>query len=314
MSDLPNTVVLFGAGGFIGRNIVDALAPKVANLIGVTASGRDIPGCRSVVAMDKLASIPALPADTVVINVAAYRYNAQTFGKEQSQILESNVAIANAVYGFCAERDIKEVRLASSSAVYPASWDVLDDEREFNLNEWPNRGEAAYGWSKRWAEICAQLYQMLYGINTIAFRLSNPYGPYDTLDVKAAHVATAFVIKALMPGDTFEILGNADSERDFMYAGDVANAFLVSLSHRGENGVYNLAFGETTTVRQLADIAVKVSKSKKTIQVAPVPPGGVRTRRLTVAKLRGALDLPPPTDLTEGLTKTMAWYRDVSSR
>ena len=98
--DWPDAVIVFGASGFIGRNIVDALAGRVDTLIGVTQRAAAVPGCTAVTTIDRLDDLPALPKETVVINAAAVRYDPRTFREEQSAILRRNVEIANTVYGF----------------------------------------------------------------------------------------------------------------------------------------------------------------------------------------------------------------------
>src|SRR4051794_17598145 len=263
MSALPGAVVVFGASGFIGRNIVDALAGRVTVLVGITHRAGTVPGCTAVIPIDRLDAAPALPPDTVVINAAAMRYDPRTFRADQGTILQRNVEIANTVYGFCVARKIGEVRLASSVAVYPASAALLSDEEPVDLNGWPHAGEAAYAWSKRWAEISAEVHRRQYGINTLTFRLSNPYGPYDSTDPAAAHVAPAFVMKALAPGDSFEILGNAEAERDFVFAGDVAAAFVASLNQRGRSDAFNVGFGTTSRIRELATAALRAAGREK---------------------------------------------------
>src|ERR1043165_7414433 len=151
MSAIPEAVVVFGASGFVGRNIVDALSGRIGTLIGITNGSAQVPGCTAVCAIDRLADVATLPLDTVAINAAAVRYDPRTFHAQQSQILQRNVGIANAVYAFCVARKIAEVRLASSVAVYPAGWPLLSDEKPVDLNEWPHEGEAGYAWSNRWA-------------------------------------------------------------------------------------------------------------------------------------------------------------------
>jgi len=309
MSAAPDAVVIFGASGFIGRNIVDALTGRVGALVGVTHRTAEVPGCTTVTSIDRLADVPPLPPETVVINAAAVRYDARTFRAQQSEILGRNVRIANLVYDFCVARKICEVRLASSVAVYPASWPVLIDDKPVDLNDWPHPGEAAYAWSKRWAEICAEVHRRQFGINTLTFRLSNPYGPYDSIDPAAAHVAPAFVMRALSPGETFEILGNPDAERDFVFAGDVAAAFAASLAHRGRSDVFNLGFGTTVTIRELAEAALRAAGSQKRISVSAKADPGVNVRRVTAKRVRKAFALPPFADLQHGLTVTTAWYR-----
>jgi nucleoside-diphosphate-sugar epimerase len=304
-------VVIFGASGFIGRNIVDALAGRVDALIGVTHRTATVAGCTAVTTIERLDDVPPLPPETVVINAAAVRYDAGTFRAQQSEILDHNVKIANAVYAFCVARKISEVRLASSVAVYPAGWPVLTDEKPVDLNDWPHAGEAAYAWSKRWAEICAEVHRRQYGINTLIFRLSNPYGPYDSTDPSVAHVAPAFVMRALAPGDTFEILGNADAERDFVFAGDVAAAFAASLGRRGQSDAFNLGYGATATIRELAEAALRAAGREKRIVVSENANPGVNVRRVTATRLREAFALPLFADLQRGLSLTTAWYRQV---
>ena len=270
-----------------------ALAGRVTKLIGVTHRTLAVPGCTVTTMIDRLADLPALPKETVVINAAAVRYDPRTFRSEQSAILRHNVEIANTVYGFCVARGISEVRLASSVAVYPATVGVMSDEAPVDLNGWPHAGEAAYAWSKRWAEITAEVHRRQYGINTLTFRLSNPYGPHDTTDAAAAHVATAFVIRALAQGETFEILGNADAERDFIFAGDVAATFAASLSARGRSDAFNLGYGSTVTIRALADAALRAAGRSKTITVSAPADAGGNVRRVTARRVREAFTLAP---------------------
>jgi nucleoside-diphosphate-sugar epimerase len=313
MTAATQAIVLFGAGGFIGRHIAEALAGRVPQLIGVTARGRPVPRVDQMVAPDRASDVPGLPAETVVINVAAYRYDTSRFQAEQSVILDHNSAIATGVYSFCAARGIKEVRLASSVAVYPAAWDIADDERLFELGAWPHEGEAAYAWSKRWAEIVAEIHHRRFGISTLTFRLTNPYGPYDSIDAKAAHVAPAFAIKALLPGPEFEIAGNPEAERDFVYAGDIAAVFAATLDERGLHETCNLAQGDTVTIRRLAEVVVASSGTAKAIRVAERAPSGVSIRRATAARLHRLFDLPPFHSLEQGMRLTLDWYRHALS-
>lgn len=314
MSSLTEAVVLFGAGGFIGRNLVDAFAKRVSLVYGVTSDGAAVPGAVASFAFARRGDIPPLPPETVVVNAAARAYDSRRFAREQSAILAHNSEIATRIYEFCVERGIREVRLASSVAVYPADWELLDDERPFDFAAPPHAAEAGYAWSKRWAEIVAGLHHRLYGINTLTFRLTNPYGPHDSRDPTTAHVAPAFAIKALTPGPLFEIVGNPEAERDFVYVGDVALAFATSLDRRCIYASCNLAQGKTHSIRRLAEAAIAAAGVAKAITVCGGADPGVAVRRASAAKLHRLFDLPPFRSLDEGMQETVAWYRDVLTR
>lgn len=313
--NLPESVIVFGASGFIGRNIVEALAGRVSQVIGVTASGRPVPGCATTVAASALEEMPPLPADTAIIHVAAFRYFASRFGRQQAEIMRANLGMTDQVYGFALARGITEVRVASSAAVYPANWPILDDALPLDLNDWPHEGEAAYAWSKRWGEIVAELWYRRAGIHSISFRLTNPYGPHDTLDEAEAHVATAFAIRAAGDGAEFEVRGNPEAQRDFLYAADAALAFVESLKLKGTQAAVNLAYGETRTVSELATAAMAASNRMRPIRLVSPPAAGnpgVLVRRSTAVRLRKLLPgLPEFHSLEAGMGKTLAWYRDA---
>ena len=315
VAGLPEAVVLFGASGFIGRNIVAALSGKLALLVGVNASGRPVAGCDLTVAVGALGQISALPRETAVVNVAAFRYAANRFSGQQADILSVNVGLTDAVYRFALDRGIGEVRAASSAAVYPADWVVQDDARLLDLNAWPHAGEVAYAWSKRWGEISAELWHRRAGVNSISLRLTNPYGPYDTLEEAEAHVATAFVIRALSDVAEFEVRGDPEAERDFVYAGDVADAFVASLTLRGVHEALNFAAGSTTRVRDLARAAMRAAGRERPLRTNPPPSGanaGVKVRHATAARLREVMpSLTPFRSLDAGMRLTTEWYRNA---
>lgn len=316
--NLPEAVIVFGASGFVGRNIVEALRGRVGRLVAVNASGRAVPGCDTTFAASALEALPPLPAETAIVHVAAFRYFASRFGAQQAEILEANLGLTERVYRFALARGITELRVASSSAVYPADWAVLDDARPLDLNVWPHAGEAAYAWSKRWGEIAAELWHRHAGLHTISFRLTNPYGPFDTLDEAEAHVATAFAIRACGEAPEFELRGDPEAERDFVFSGDVAAAFVESLKLRGVHTALNLALGETRKVRDLALAAMRAAGRERPIRLtlAPAAAGqGVKVRRATGARLRALLpSLPPLRGLEEGMAATLPWYRDALGR
>lgn len=307
---LPSVVVLIGASGFVGRNLVDALAGKLDRLIGVTAATPEVAGCDETVTLGILDTLDDLPEDTAVIHVGAYRYDPERFALAQADILTHNADLNARVYRFCAERGIKEVRLASSVAVYPAGLAVMDDAVPVDLDAPPYAGEAFYAWSKRWAEVLAGLYRERFGVNTVTFRLSNPYGPYDSVNPNKAHVAPAFVMKALDANPVFPIRGNPQVERDFVYVGDVAELFVRTLGWRERNAVYNIATGETTTLKTLAETVMGVAGVDKPIEAGAPGAFGPDVRRSAADRVKRDFAFTF-TGLAAGMAPTIEWYRNA---
>jgi nucleoside-diphosphate-sugar epimerase len=306
------TILVVGGTGFVGRNLVRSLAADEHEVIAISASGAVVPEATFSIALAELDQLPSLPSDTILCNVAAQRYDASRFDLAQSDILSANVALTNRLYEFCAARGIKEVRNASSVAVYQAGLPVMDDQLPLDLNAPPNRNEAFYAWSKRWAEIAAALFADRFGISTVSFRLSNPYGPYDATDEKAAHVLPAFVIRALGSGDVFQMRGDPYVERDFIFIDDVIDIFKRSLSWRGRNETYNLCRGETTSLYDLAvEILAQTGGSKEIILESEFAPAAVRARCSTSNAVRQAFAIERFTNLAGGLAPTIAWYREA---
>lgn len=308
MPDFPHAVVVIGATGFLGRNLCAALAGKCESLWAVSESGRPVPMAREMKFAD-LRAAPALPKESVIINLAAVRHDTQNFERLQSDIYRKNTEIIQHTYHWALTRGITEIRQISSVAVYPASVEVQDDEMPLDYNAPPHPREAFYAWSKRIGEKTAALYKDTYGIHTQIFRPTNPYGPYDSLDPAAAHVVSAFILKAIGPAPALEIKGNPDATRDFIYAGDVAAVLIQSLQTRGLQDFFNLGSGVSTRIGDLALAVKKAAATDKPLHLEPQGGHPVLHRKTKVNKLFAAFPGLRLTNLADGLSETVAWYR-----
>jgi nucleoside-diphosphate-sugar epimerase len=303
------TVIIMGASGFIGRNLVRALKADVAKIVPVSVSGAEIEGLPGH-PFDALDSLKA-GSETIVINVAAYRYDAANFASAQTELLVRNAEIAGKVYEFCVAKGITEVRSASSIAVYPANDANFDDAALLDLNRDPHPGEAMYGWSKRIAEIYGRLFAEKNGIHTVAFRLTNPYGPFDSTDENKAHVVPAFVIRALTSTGPFTVRGNPEASRDFVYIDDVCEIFRRSLTWRGRSSTYNLGSGSNVSVRELAQTVLELTGSKREIVAQGAATSAVAHRQCRIDRLKADFAMDRFVSLADGLKPTIAWYRDA---
>jgi nucleoside-diphosphate-sugar epimerase len=304
----PQTVIVFGATGFIGTNLITRLVEKGIRLIAVSRAGKDVYGVPGI-SMAQLADV-LVPQDSVVIHLAAERYDASSFHTSQSEILARNVELLGVIYNFCLKNDIKEIRLASSIAVYGEDVEICDDTISLDLSLDPNNSELMYGWSKRIGEVYARIYHEKYDLNTMVFRLSNPYGPFDSLDPQKSHVVPAFVMRGLLTAGPFEILENPEATRDFVYVGDVCRVFERSLMVTGVNDTYNIGSGINTSILALAHTITKLLGKRREITVCGCPNSCVLSRIIMTNKLSEKFELENSMSLVDGLKNTIDWYKN----
>lgn len=303
------TVVVFGASGFIGRNLIGRLKGRARRLIAVTHNSPAPPDVEHV-PLQSLADLRVDP-EAVAVHLAAFRYDAANFRAEQSEVLLENVAILGKVLDFCVRAGISELRLASSIGVYGRNSRLLDDGLPLDLVDDPYDSELMYGWSKRIAETYSRLYRRKYGLNTVAFRLSNPYGPCDAVDAARAHVVPALIVRALTSDGPLALRGNAAAARDFIFVEDVCSVFERSLALRGVNEIYNLASGVNTTIRDLALAILRILGTRRGLVVEGAATSDVIDRSCAVARVKSAFAIESFTGLESGLNRTVEWYRQA---
>jgi len=209
-------------------------------------------------------------------------------------------------------KGITEVRQFSSLAVYPEGSPGYDDI-SVDLNSPPREREELYGWSKRLTELYARLFFEEHGINTITFRLSNPYGPYDSLDVENSHVIPSLIMRALQSDSGLQVAGNLESTRDFTFVGDVCEIVQKSLWVTHKTSIYNLNSGEQTRIMDVALSILDILKKPKVVQSTNTLYNPALVRPCRNTRLIRDFSVAAFTPLRKGLNKTIKWYQEALS-
>jgi UDP-glucose 4-epimerase len=189
---------------------------------------------------------------------------------------------------------------ASSAAVYG------DPGRTPTPEEAPTRPISPYGAAKRAVELYLDALAGDGGPGWAALRFANVYGPRQSAVGEAGVVAV--FCRRLAAGELPRIHGDGGQTRDYVYAGDVAEAIERALV-AAANGIWNVSTGVETSVSDLFErLAAALSPGAR----APHDPpraGDPRRSALSFARIERELGWRPRTPLAEGLAATAAWFR-----
>ena len=178
--------------------------------------------------------------------------------------------------------------------------------------ELPAHPVSPYGASKLSGEAYCSAYARSFSIETVALRFGNCYGP---LSSHKSSVVAKFVREALA-GQAWEIYGDGNQTRDFIYVEDIVEAILLAASVEGVRGeVFQIASNAETTVRELATRLADVLKSHNirppTVQYTKPRTGDVTRNYSDTTKARQRLGWKPSMSLDDGLNRTVKWFLDT---
>ena len=202
------------------------------------------------------------------------------------------------------------------SFVYAASSSTYGDSPELpKVEDRIGRPLSPYAVTKYVDELYADVFARCYGFASIGLRYFNVFGQrQDPYGAYAAVIPQWFA--SLIKGETVYINGDGETSRDFCYIDNVVQAnLLASLAPKdAQNRIYNVAFGERTTLNELfALLRDEVVRHKPEAATAePVHrdfrAGDVRHSLADISRARTLLGYDPRYDVREGLTLAGDWY------
>lgn len=172
--------------------------------------------------------------------------------------------------------------------------------------------EAPYGIAKLSVEYYLAYYGRVHGLDTVALRYGNVYGPRQDPHGEAGVVA--IFCNRLLDERPLTVFGNGEQTRDYVYAGDVAAAnFAAATSALPPRGrldarAFNIGTGIETSVNTLAETLRGVSGATAPIEYAPARAGELARSALDTAKAQSMLQWKPAVSLHEGLERTYRFF------
>jgi len=193
---------------------------------------------------------------------------------------------------------------ASSAAVYGDNPNVPLAETE------PLRPLSAYGADKAGSELHARVAAQVHGVATLGLRLFNVYGPRQDPSSPYSGVISIFA-QRLIAKAPIVIFGDGGQTRDFVYVRDAVGTFAAAMAalakaSAADARVYNVATGEATSIRKLAELLGELNRTPPQLSFAPPRKGDIRVSIGNGAAAAAALGVRAGTGLREGLRLTLA--------
>ena len=195
--------------------------------------------------------------------------------------------------------------LASTSEVYGDPLVHPQPESYWgNVNPIGPRG--VYDEAKRFAEALTMAYHRSHGVATRIVRIFNTYGPRMRLG--DGRVVPNFITQALQ-GEALTVYGDGSQTRSFCFVDDLVEG-IVRLLRSDCTQPVNLGNPHELSVRAFAETIIRLTGSSSPIAFEPLPVDDPKVRQPDVSVARRTLDWEPRVSLEDGLSKTIAYFRE----
>jgi UDP-glucose 4-epimerase len=307
-------ILITGGAGLIGSHIADLVAPEAAevrvldnfvrgrreNLDQAARSGR-----LTIVAgdlLDRGLVHDVMDGIDVVFHQAAIRIT--QCAEEPRLAVDVLVNGTFNVLEAAVARGVSKIVAASSASVYGLAETFPTTE-----NHHPYNNRTIYGAAKAFDEGMLRSFADMYGLQYVALRYFNVYGP--RMDVYGAYTEVLIRwMERIAAGQAPLILGDGTQTMDFVHVHDIARANVLAAKSEATDDVFNVASGTETSLRQLAELLQKVMGSAAGLEFGPARKVNPVPRRLaSTVKARDLLGFTAEVSLEEGLRGLVDWWQ-----
>lgn len=310
---LSGTVLVTGGAGFIGSHIAAALTKSGARvrIIDDLSTGHrenieEIGGALDFVQaslIDEAALNRALEDVELVFHEAAI----PSVPRSVENPRETHEACVNATFSLLlAARNAKVRRV-----VYAASSSAYGDQPTLPKSEEMRPDPLSpYAVAKLVGEYYCQVFYRSYGLETVALRYFNVFGPRQDPSSQYSGVISRF-ISVLMSGETPVIFGDGEQSRDFTFVRNVVDANLrAAETTKGIGEIINVANGKQITLNELLDTLKRIThRTDAQAEYKEGRTGDVRHSVADISRAREFLGYESRVGLEEGLRLTMDWWK-----
>jgi len=302
-------VLITGGAGFIGSHILAQLQGRRDMDVVVfdnlsSGSKEHVPAGMELVEGDVCdeAAVDALFADhhfDAVIHLAAQTMVPTSV---EQPVLDCRINLEGVLHVLeaCRIHGTRHILFSSSAAVYGDNLHIPLKETERLVPTSP------YGITKMTTEHYLRVYHELYGMDATVFRFANVYG--ERQGEKGEGGVVSIFCKLLSQRQGITVFGDGNQTRDFVYAGDIAQAIIRALPLKGYHTM-NVSTGQETSINDLIRSFEKAVGYTVPVQYTAPRTGDILRSVLSNEALKRELGFVPAMDLEEGIRRTYDWYR-----
>jgi nucleoside-diphosphate-sugar epimerase len=184
------------------------------------------------------------------------------------------------------------------------------------LRKWRpcQRALSPYALTKFASEEYARIFHQVYGLETVSLRYFNIFGPRQDPASQYAAVIASFIDRMLR-GEPPVIYGDGSQSRDFTYVDNVVRANLLAAAAPSQacGRVYNIACGRRIDLNELVGLLNEILGTRLAPRHDPPRPGDILHSLADIGRAREVLGYEPRVDVTEGLRRTVDWYRSLGA-
>jgi nucleoside-diphosphate-sugar epimerase len=310
---LTNKVLVTGGAGFIGSNLADALIEQGARVVildnlvtGFRENLEEIRGDFDFIEGD-INDDSKLQKAIENVEIVFHQAALPSVPRSVENPFETHQACVNGTFNLllkAKDAGVKRLIYAASSSAYG---DQLTLPKVETMRPEPLSPYAA---AKLMGEYYCQVFSRTYGLETIALRYFNVFGPRQNPSSQYSGVISRF-IDALMGGKTPVIYGDGEQSRDFTFIDNVVSANLkAAQTSQGIGEVMNCANGERISLNQLLEVLKNIT-DRQTVEPSfqPERRGDVKHSQADNRRAVECLGYEKIVGLEEGLKKTIDWWR-----
>lgn len=245
----------------------------------------------------------------VMFMAAANVGGAKSIVGDPASIVEYNLPLQFGLLNAGMKAKVDRVAFISSSYVYPHTGSPNVESEGFQDDPWKPMNYGL-GWIKRYLETVCKFFHMNSSTKYAIVRPASMYGPYDSFDLESCHAVPALIRKFSERMNPLEVWGDGSELRCHTYIDDLVDGLLLVTERYAVGEALNVCYNKPCSIRDVVDCLCEITKFKPKITYNTSKPTTIPYKVSSIARIQELLGWQPKISLTDGLQKTLNWYRE----